>query len=72
MSVIFACWESVNTYDWAKSTKKQPIAGVEYAKDAKLQPKLTWKANPVDVQGYNTSFMKVSNSSNTGFFGGTF
>lgn len=71
MSVIFACWESVNTYDWAKATIKQTIAGVEYAKDAKLQPKLTWKANPEDVQGYNTSFMKVSNSYNNDFFGGT-
>ena len=71
MSVIFACWESVNTYDWAKATTKQTIAGVEYAKDAKLQPKLTWKANPQDVQGYNTSFMKVSNSYNNDFFGGT-
>ena len=71
MSVIFACWESVNTYDWAKATTNQTIAGVEYAKDAKLQPKLTWKANPQDVQGYNTSFMKVSNSYNNDFFGGT-
>lgn len=71
MSVIFACWESVNTYDWAKATNKQTIAGVEYAKDAKLQPKLTWKANPQDVHGYNTSFMKVSNSYNNDFFGGT-
>ena len=71
MSVIFACWESVNTYDWAKATIKQNIAGVEYAKDAKLQPKLTWKANPQEVQGYNTSFMKVSNSYNNDFFGGT-
>ena len=71
MSVIFACWESVNTYDWAKATTKLTIAGVEYAKDAKLQPKLTWKANPQDVQGYNTSFMKVSNSYNNDFFGGT-
>ena len=71
MSVIFACWESVNTYDWAKATTKQTIAGVEYAKDAKLQPKLTWKADPQDVQGYNTSFMKVSNSYNNDFFGGT-
>lgn len=71
MSVIFACWESVNTYDWAKATTKQTIAGVEYAKDAELQPKLTWKANPQDVQGYNTSFMKVSNSYNNDFFGGT-
>ena len=71
MSVIFACWESVNTYDWAKATTNQTIAGVEYAKDAKLQPKLTWKANPQDVKGYNTSFMKVSNSYNNDFFGGT-
>ena len=71
MSVIFACWESVNTYDWAKATTAQTIAGVKYAKDAKLQPKLTWKANPEDVQGYNTSFMKVSNSYNNDFFGGT-
>ena len=71
MSVIFACWESVNTYDWAKSTTKQEIAGVEYAKDAKLQPKLTWKADPQVVQGYKTSFMKVSNSYNNDFFGGT-
>lgn len=71
MSVIFACWESVNTYDWAKAKTNQTIAGVEYAKDAKLQPKLTWKANPQDVLGYNTSFMKVSNSYNNDFFGGT-
>lgn len=71
MSVIFACWESVNTYDWAKATHKQTIAGVEYAKDAKLQPKLTWKADPQVVEGYNTSFMKVSNSYNNDFFGGT-
>jgi hypothetical protein len=71
MSVIFACWESVNTYDWAKATTNQTIAGVAYAKDAKLQPKLTWKANPQDVKGYNTSFMKVSNSYNNDFFGGT-
>ena len=71
MSVIFACWESVNTYDWAKASATINIAGVDYAKGAKLQPKLTWKANPQDVQGYNTSFMKVSNSYNNDFFGGT-
>ena len=71
MSVIFACWESVNTYDWDKTKTKQTIAGVEYASGAKLQPKLTWKANPQEVQGYKTSFMKVSNSYNNDFFGGT-
>ena len=71
MSVIFACWESVNTYDWAKATTNQTIAGVEYAKGAKLQPKLTWKANPTAVTGYSTGNMQVSNSYNNDFFGGT-
>ena len=71
MSVIFACWESVNTYDWAKASSKITIAGVDYAKGAKLQPKLTWKANPTAVIGYSTGNMQVSNSYNNDFFGGT-
>ena len=71
MSVIFACWESVNTYDWAKASSNITIAGVNYAKGAKLQPKLTWKANPTAVTGYSTGNMQVSNSYNNDFFGGT-
>ena len=71
MSVIFACWESVNTYDWAKASSNITIAGVNYAKGAKLQPKLTWKANPTAVIGYSTGNMQVSNSYNNDFFGGT-